>query len=211
MHNVSSWSPPELRWTCTHISAPGQACLQWNIQYISSINRSCLLSFSGKKQKRHYSTISGMSAAASESVKQTSCHTESAPLKLLVWYQSFDSVTRIMDDVTGPLVGVHDNNINNNTLFFYLSLSHQHNTEPLNSILFCMYKTTSMCREDFQQLKFLENWIKTVMLQMWYLQPEPPLCSLVLGRQCHLQLSALIQRRNLQLQQDVMSWAERET
>ena len=38
-----------------------------------------------------------------------------------------------------------------------------------------------------------------------YVQPEPPLCPLAVSGQCHLHLSALIQRRDLQLQQDVMS------
>lgn len=56
----------------------------------------------------------------------------------------------------------------------------------------------------------LEQWElnKMVTLEMWYLQPQPLLFSHIRSRQCHLQLSALIQGGNLQLQQDVMSWPE---
>jgi len=51
--------------------------------------------------------------------------------------------------------------------------------------------------------------VDVVASQTWNLQPEPLLGSPVLRRQRHLQLGALIQRRNLQLQQDVAHWGSR--
>ncbi len=55
-----------------------------------------------------------------------------------------------------------------------------------------------------------ENWqlSKIVTLETGYLQSESLLFSQVVSPQCHLHLCALIQGKNLQLQQDVMSWAE---
>lgn len=53
------------------------------------------------------------------------------------------------------------------------------------------------------------SWKIALLFVSWYLQPEPLLCSVVLSRQCHFHLSTFIQRRNLQVQQDVVSWGER--
>lgn len=49
---------------------------------------------------------------------------------------------------------------------------------------------------------------ETVTLETLHLQSEPLLFSESPRPQCHLHLSALIQARDLQLQQDVMSWAQ---